>query len=56
MKLLLLVGGVLVGGLCWIGLALRRKWYAPFDEVVPPYKRVLQADPRTRMWNHESWK
>ena len=55
MKLLLVVGGLLVGGLVWIGVSLRRKWYAPFDEVVPSYRRVLQADPRERMWNGDRW-
>jgi len=55
MKLAIVLGGVLVGGLLWIGLAIRRKWAAPFDDIVPPLKRVLQADPRERMWNHERW-
>jgi len=55
MKLLIVVGGLLVGGLVWIGVSLRRKWVEPFDAVVPSYKRVLQADPRERLWNHEKW-
>lgn len=57
MKFLIIVGGLLVGGVLWIGVTLRRRWYAPFDNVINKYKHpALHADPRERMWDHERWK
>lgn len=68
MKLLLILSGVLVGGGLWVGYAwLRYRWRAPFEETIPPYKRVLegqltteqraalQAQRGKRTWNGDEW-